>query len=872
VKEWHRCKRILVLTVALASPLLAYSSELTDNNTMNYFSATQSSGPTSEEPIYRKPIFAKKTIAEVPSNSLAQALGWVSNGQNMCGGYYIEPSIVLNYPNPDSPTKEQTTITATLPSLFSQTGTSILQGRVTVTQPGRQLIADRAYLLRDSKTGKVFAVELVGNVHMREAGKIIVTQYAYVNLKNNSAILRNSVYRFSKITKGGESLNGWGTVVRGEREASGVLNFWNATYSTCPPTNTSWRVRAKHLQLDKKKGEGKATGAFFDIKGTPVFYWPYFTFPLDNRRKTGFLFPTFGYSSQNGSNFSIPFYLNLAPNYDATITPNYMSLRGLQLGVLFRYLTTKSFGVLNSTILPNDLEFAEFKQNAPGTYSTVLDENLYLSRLNNSSNTRGLFSYQDSTVFDPHWSTKINLNYVTDDYYFQDFGSTPALASTDQLLNETDLHYQGEHWHFLGRVQGYQTLHPINELPVQDLYARLPELNFDADYPRQWLGLNYQLNTQAVYFDQRNNFITGLPAVTGDRFNLDPIISLPLANMSGYFIPQLQVDGTDYALKNQDPGLPNSINRVLPMFDIDSGLYFDRDMHLGTHDYRQTLEPRVYYLYVPVSNQDNIPLFDTTLPPFSYEQMFQTNRFTGIDRIGDANQVTFALTTRFLDAFTGQEKLRASIGQIYAIKLHQVVCTDINCMPDPMADEHASPIVGELSYFLNSNWNVTSDLAWDLNRASVNDGALNFTYSHDRRILNLSYYYVRNGDIETQTNLDIAELNPVNSGNLNRIGLAAALPVTEHWSLVGNWNYNISYRHSQNFFYGAEYDSCCWAVRLLASSNLTTVDQLGVPQFNHVYYVQFQLKGLGNIGNSDPTTLLTSTLPGYHDNFQGQFG
>lgn len=872
MKVRHRCKLILLLIVALASPLLAYSSELSGNST-DYFAAVQPSGPTSQEPIYRKPIFSKKTITEIPSSSLAQALGWISSGENMCGGYYQEPAIVLNYPTPGDPAKQPTTITATLPSLFSQTGTSILQGRVTVTQPGRQLIADRAYLLRDPKSGKVTAVELVGNVHMREAGKLVVTQYAYVDLKNNSAILRNAVYRFSKITKGGESLNGWGKVVRGERETSGVLNFWNATYSTCPPTSNTWLVRAKHLQLDKKKGEGKATGSFLDIGGVPVFYWPYFTFPLDGRRKTGFLFPTFGYSSQSGSYFSIPFYLNLAPNYDATITPNYMGYRGLQLGGLFRYLTAKSFGALSAVILPNDLVFSEFQQNAPANYANVPNANIYLARIAHSTDTRGLFSYQDTTIFNPHWSSKINLNYVTDDYYFQDFGGTPALATTDQLLNETDLRYQGEHWHFLGRLLGYQTLHPINELPVQDLYARLPELNFNADYPQQWLGLNYQLNTQVVHFDQRSNFITGQPVVTGDRFNIDPIITLPLVNMSGYFIPQVQIEATDYSLKNQPQGLSNSIDRAIPILDFDSGLYFDRDMHFAGHNYRQTLEPRIFYLYAPVNNQDDIPLFDTTLPPFSYEQMFQTNRFTGIDRIGDANQITFALTTRFLDAYTGQEKFRASIGQIYAFKTHQVVCTDINCMPDPMAEEHASPIVGELSYFLNPDWNVTSDLAWDLNHASVNDGTLNFTYSHARRILSLGYYFVRNGDIETQNNTnDITDLNPANSGDLSRISLGAALPVTERWSLVGNWNYNLSYKHPQNYYYGAEYDSCCWAVRFLVSRNLTTVDQFGVPQFNQVYYVQFQLKGLGNLGNSDPGALLTSTLPGYHDNFQGQFG
>ena len=869
----QRRKSIIVLALAIVLPLLAHAAELSDQ-ALNYFSVTQMPNLQNEEPIYKKPVFAKESISQLPTNKFAEVLGWVPTDQNICGGYYQEPTIVLKYPNPGSITKGTTTITATLPSLFSQSGTSVLQGHVTVTQPGRELTADRAYLLRDPKTGKMSAVELVGNVHMREAGKLVVGQYAYVDLKKNTALLRNSVYRLATANPNGGTINAWGTVDQGERESNGILNFWHATYSTCQPTTSTWRMSAGHLRLDKKTGVGKAINTVLKIKGIPVFYFPYFSFPIDHRRKSGFLFPTFGYSATNGIEFAVPFYLNLAPNYDATITENFMGLRGLQQNLLFRYLTNKNSGALNFSILPNDQEFAQFKQDAPTNFANIPNASTYLSRLAGEPDTRSFVSYSNTTTFNPHWASQFGLNYVTDDYYFQDFGTTPALTTTDQLKNDFNLRYQGEHWHFLGSLLGYQTLHPINEFPVQNQYSRLPELDLNGDYPDEWLGLDYQLKSQFVYFNQGTQFAAATPSVTGERFHVDPSISLPFANMSGYFTPQLQLDTTSYDLTNQTPGLPTSISRFLPLFDIDSGLYFDRDMKFAGHEYRQTLEPRVFYLFVPAdTNQNNIPLFDTTLPPLSYEQMFDTNRFTGIDRIGDANQVTMALTTRFLDDVTGEEKLRASIGQIYLFQRHRVVCDNINCMPDPMADQNFSPLVGELSYYLNPNWNVTTDAAWSTNKTGLNNTMVNVTYNHAKRIFNLGYYFVKHGDIEPSTiPANVLSLNPEQSDNLSRITLGTSLPLTQRWSALANWSYNINYSRPQNYFYGAEYDSCCWALRFIVSRNLTTINQFGAPQFNTVYYVQLQLKGLGNIGNSAPGTLLASGLPGYHDNFQGGIG
>lgn len=794
-----------------------------------------------------------------PQADIPPLLGWTPMRATMCGGTYVEPAIVRDYPNPPPIGEGQVTITATKPVLFSQTGTSILEGNVTITQIGRQITADKAYIYRDPNTGKVSGIDLIGNVHYREKGKLIVSRTAHIDTVNRVVTLKNAVYRFSKTSRE-DMLNAWGTIGQGVRQDNGILDLSNATYSTCPPTTRTWAITAGKLHLDKNTGRGVARNSTLRIQNMPILYAPYLSFPIDNRRKTGFLFPTFGYANDDGFSIATPFYFNLAPNYDATLTPRYIQNRGLLTGLNFNYLTPYDFGKLNASIIPDDRKFSSFQNSAPTVYADMANADSYLSRITSASDTRNAFSFQDNSVYNQHWSSKVNLNYVSDDYYFQDFASAPQQIIADQLVNQADLNYQGENWRFLGRLQGYQTLHPINEALTQNQYSHLPQFDLNADYPNQPYGLEFLWNSQIVRFDQQNDFITRDPLVSGDRLRLVPGLRLPIANASGYFVPTLQLDETAYELQNQTLGNPDSINRTLPMFNIDSGLFFDRHIHFGNHAYTQTLEPRLFYLWVPVNNQNDIPLFDTNLPPFSYGQLFQTNRFVGYDRIGDADQLTGALTTRFLDSFTGEEKLRASVGEIFYLHAPQV-CDTPDCINDPITGKHVSPIVSELSYNLNRQWNLTANWAWDPNYSDTDNSGITFNYHpNPHKIFYLGYNYIRNGD-------------PINNSmnttedNLNRINLGMAYPVNSRWSLFGNWNYNISHSHPQAYFYGAEYNTCCWAIRFLASRSLLAEDQLGAPSYQTTYYVQIQLKGLGNIGNSDPSTILNGGVPGYHDTF-----
>ena len=318
--------------------------------------------------------------------------------------------------------------------------------------------------------------------------------------------------------------------------------------------------------------------------------------------------------------------------------------------------------------IPDDRGFNKFKQEARAKYPN----NSALSKLEKSSNNRAFFSWKNKTEFNKYLSSDLNLNYVSDDYYFRDFSDAPSDINNNQLLDRADLDFHNDHWRFLTRLQAFQTLHMVTDInDAVDQYARLPELDLIGNYPNQKFDLDYNLNSQFVNFEHVNDFISGKPVVDGGRLHVAPSVSMPLKWAGAYLTPQLIYDMSFYNLQHQAEGRDAAIERYLPLFNVDGGLLFERALHFFGHDYTQTLEPRIFYLFVPRHNQDDIPLFDSYLSPFDFGSLFRINRFSGYDRVGDANQLTVALTSRFMDATSGEQKLRFSIGEIIAAEKHK---------------------------------------------------------------------------------------------------------------------------------------------------------------------------------------------------------
>ncbi len=824
-------------------------------------------------------------------SAIADALGWVVTNDNRCGGYYLEPPFI----NSEDLYNNKSTLITGNQGVFSLHGTSIYQGKVTITQDDQKVTTSKAYLYRNPTTEKYSGIDLIGNVSFREPNSLVLARCGYVDLENKNKVLRDILYRTAIYSNTHEKpkgltktelqsehkvyqLSAWGSASEFKQDEPKVYKFQAASYSTCPPLNAAWKVEADDITLDKNSGRGIARNAKLLVKDIPVFYAPYLNFPIDSRRQTGFLWPSVGSSSTSGATFTVPFYWNIAPNYDDTITPTVLAKRGLQITNLFRYLSDSpaTNGEFKFVILPYDQLFKTFKEtqaitNQHSTNDATLSE---LNALEKASLTRYAISWQHKTQFNDHWTTDVDYNFVSDDYYLEDFSNGLNEITPNQLLQQADLNYKGQYWAFTGRVQGYQTLHPLEENTFYNQYIRLPQLILDGMYPDDRTGLTFFIANDLTHFDIMQNPGNINPGLLpkqpiGNRFNVQPGINLPIYHPSYYINPRLQLAMTKYELGNVVDDNSKSPSRVLPIFDINSGLYFDRNISFFSRHMRQTLEPKMYYTYVPYRNQGEIPIFDTTINTLTYDQLFTYNRFSGLDRIGDANQISLGITTRFIDQQSGYEKISAGIGQIFYFENRRVtLCTAPNsceeAMHSPENTNNRSPLSAVLSYTLTPGWNATSYTIWDSQEKEFNNQTFTLQYLRDiQRAVSFSYTYVRNGDLpqnpETQVGKSVT--------NLSQTDFSFTWPISRDWSTVARWTENWNRSRFQNLLYGLQYDTCCWAVRVVAGKTFNNLTPNNTYQYNTEFYIQFALKGLGNFGTGNPGQILNNASIANQTNF-----
>lgn len=833
------------------------------------------------------------------SSAIAKALGWIETGEGRCGGYYFEPSFIST----DTPLeKNHIQLSSNQGIVFSLHGTSISQGQITITQDGQQVIANKGYLYRDPATGKLNAVDLIGHVVLRQPNELVLADYGHVDLKMKKKSLHHILYRnavYSKISTAQPvmpsnqqvqhenkvyQLSAWGTAEQYEQNESKISIFQQATYTTCPPLSSAWQVKASQLELNKNTGRGVAKHARLLVKGIPVFYTPYLNFPIDSRRQTGFLPPAIRpNTTQSGAIITAPFYWNLAPNYDDTITPAVLFKRGIQVTNLFRYLTPETEGKIKITALPNDRLFAALKEKNISAFQapTTSQTQAQFNRLENASTTRKALSWQNKARFDEHWTSTLDYNYVSDDYYTTNFSNGLTQVTTNQLLQQADLSYKGQFWQFRGNLQGYQTLHPLDQNPYANEYTRFPQLTLGGNYTDDNTGLSYSIDNDLSHFIIRKDPGADILKPFGTRLNVQPAISWPKYRPAFFFNPRLQFAMTQYEV-NQIPANNNQpiINtnlqnphRALPIFDISSGMYFERNVNLLQYDLTQTLEPQIYYTYIPYHNQNDLPVFDTTLNILTYDQLFTYNRFSGLDRIGDANQLALGLATRFMDQQSGTQKAYAGIGQIaYFHDRLVTLCSNDNPLQDcstfinPDNRVTRSPLSGVLSYSLTPYWTFTSNTIYDTHKNKTKNETLTLGYSTDsQRSVNLSYTYALDGAY--------LPTNPVGSSanNLSQADLTFIWPVTHNWSTLGRWTENFNTSRFQNLLFGLQYDSCCWAVRFLVGRTFTNVTLNNTLKYNTESYIQFALKGLGNFGTGDPNPTLNNGAISYQTDFGQDF-
>ena len=576
-----------------------------------------------------------------------------------------------------------------------------------------------------------------------------------------------------------------------EIESDDIAHLTNMSYSTCPPDQEDWKLSARKMRLDQAKGEGTARDVTLSFKGVPLFYSPYASFPIDDRRKSGFLTPKIGVSSSNGLDLSAPYYFNLAPNYDLTLTPRLMSKRGLMLGTELRYLTQQHTGNLQAEWLPSDNEFDTDGNNSRSAMKLI---------------ARGRPASR--------WRYDLNLNYLSDDLYVEDFGDSLAATSIKHVERRGDLRYLGDGWNLLGRVQKFQTIDDNITLPNRP-YSRRPQLLYSFNRPKKVNGLDFDMRAEYVYFDKEDS-------VRGSRIDIMPSLSMPLRRSWGYLTPKLSARYTGYDLTDQLAGYDDTPDRMTTTFSLDSGLYYERDANWFGQSITQTLEPRLFYLYTPREDQTELPDFDSAELDFSFANLFRENRFSGADRVGDANQLTAALTSRNLNP-QGEELFRASIGQIFYFDDREVQLD--NSLP---IEQSSSAIVAEAAAKLTDHWKIRGGLQWnphnDITQREKSGIALQYR-DKSKRVLNLAYRH--------------------SEGLLEQADISARWPLSSRTHGVARWNYSLLHDQTLESFAGIEYESCCWISRLIARQHRSGIDNDLVSSI----YLQLELKGLTSIGD-----------------------
>ncbi len=587
--------------------------------------------------------------------------------------------------------------------------------------------------------------------------------------------------------------HGHGRAQRIFLEGGRRTTLMDSSYTTCDPGREDWQLRARKVTLNHERNVGTARHAWLSFMKIPLFYSPYLSFPLNNQRKSGFLVPTIGRSNKLGRELALPYYLNLAPNYDATITPNYFSRRGLLMMGEFRYLTTRNGGQINLEIIDQDKAYGDQRRGA-------------------------LTLRHDGTPW-PRVRSALQYNYVSDADYLNDFGRSLSLAAVSHLPQMASLNYAGETLSAGLLLQSFQTVDdtiPDSARP----YQRLPQFTLDLSPQDQSNRPVFTLESELVNF-QRTDRVSGL------RADLQPAISLPLEHPGAFLEPRLKLAYTAYDLSELPPGGEARPQRTVPLFSLDGGLFLERWYGPLLH----TVEPRLFYLYVPRRDQSDIPLFDTGLPDFNFNQLFRDNRFTNVDRIGDANQLSVALTTRLVNK-DGVERLVLKGGQILYFQDREVT---LGSAPETRG---RSDIVAEATANLTAALTLTGDLRWDTELDTVDKGAVGLRYRPGhRRVLNLSYRY-RNDTLEQS---DVSLLWPLH----------------RNWHIMGRWNRDLLKEQTLETLGGLEYQNCCWRVNFLARRYLKRNGEDSV-----TYYVEFEFKGLASLGR-DMEAILGNAILGY---------
>ncbi|WDY57627.1 LPS-assembly protein LptD [Pseudomonas sp. PSKL.D1] len=802
-----------------------------------------------------------------------------------CGGAYVEPTrpgMADTTPKDESPTY----INAKVSKYQQEQQIATLAGDVVMRQGSMQVEADEANLYQAENRG-----ELKGNVKIRDNGSLVVGDEAQIQLDTGEAQVDNAEYVMHKSHIRGNALY----AKRGE---NAIIRLKDGTYTTCEPGSNAWQLKGNNITLNPATGFGTATNVTLRVKDIPVFYTPYIYFPIDDRRQSGFLPPSFSSTSDTGFMLVTPYYFNLAPNYDATLYPRYMTKRGLLMEGEFRYLTKSSEGQFGGAYLN--------------------DKNDDRKDQTDYEKQRWMINWQHKGGLDERLMTEVDYTDISDPFYFQDLETDQIGVKSHDVVNQQGaLTWRGDSYTARLNAQAYEmaTLSQITP------YNKLPQLTLDGMLPYHPGGFDFSYQTEAVRFDRDlkdgtvfnedgeldttagadgrrlDQNISGIARANGNRLNFAPAISLPMQASYGYVTPKLKYMYTSYDLDLDSQGKQqalaqssqagygsynSSINRDVPIFSVDSGLYFDRNTSLFGTNYRQTLEPRLFYLYVPYEDQKDIPLFDTSETLFNFDSLFRDNRFSGTDRIGDENKLSLGVTTRYIED-NGFERQNFSIGQAYYFKDRKVQLPGIDYRERDDAQSDVSPYALVYNYYFNRDWRFNSDFNWDPDSRSTRSGSAMFHYQPEdnpNKVVNLGYRY-RNDTIAFDSTTGTWKVGGGDYGTpgdpnyikdyykIQQHDFSVIWPIVPQWSVIARWQHDYNRNRTLEAMGGFEYDNCCWKLRLINRywidyddfSQATPQNEKG----DHGIFLQIVLKGLGGVVGNKVESFLDQGIQGYRE-------
>jgi len=666
-------------------------------------------------------------------------------------------------------------------------------GNVEFSQGARVLKAENTVLDEQAQT-----LEANGKIEFQDNLVSVKSDTFSANLKDNKAKLNSAEYQLFEQQGHGQAKN---LTINDQKNVS----LEDASYTACPPDDISWEIRAQKIDIDTEREWATTRNATVRLFDVPVLYLPYFSYPIGDQRHSGFLFPSISTSTKNGVDISAPYYWNIAPNFDATITPRLMTRRGVQLQNEFRYLLGQHSGLINADYLPND---------------DLLDRDRYL------------LHWEHQGQYQRHWRFNSDYSKISDDNYFNDLGDDLGKLNENQLIQTGSVGYHTKNWYSQVLVQDFQVL-GNTEQP----HTLLPQLSFVGDWDLNWHNL------QAGFSSELSNFDHSDPSLyTAQRLHLEPSLSLPYVVPAGFFQADFALMHTYY---RQDQGndinyryLAASTSRTLPKLSLHGGLNFDRDTLWFGENYTQTLEPVIKYLYIPYTNQDDIGLYDTASLQQDYYGLFRDQRYSGLDRIADANQITLGVHSRFLSA-NNQETLRLSLGQIIYFEP-----SETTLVPNSdYSSSSSSALAFEMDANIREDWYGHTGLQIDTREGRLNKANAAIEWRPEtEKLVQLNYRY------------SLADETMI--GDVNQLGSKVAWPITPTISAVGSYYRDMILDRSIESYLGVQYNACCWGIRLTYQRGLqstyvdynSNIDRVG--EFDTSVRLDFEIKGLGG---SDPS-------------------